>query len=89
PDNELLTTQIHQDLQNLSALKNNLYAFPSDVTSEGEVLKARFAYAVDEFVKTVQDKMIEERSFEGIEFMKEMFERCNRKRLTMTLIMIL
>ncbi|MCI29017.1 hypothetical protein A2U01_0050221, partial [Trifolium medium] len=59
-DNELLMTQIHKDLQNLSALRDNLYAFPSDVTAEGEALKTKFAQSVDEFVKHVQDKMIED-----------------------------
>ncbi|MCI92057.1 hypothetical protein A2U01_0113353, partial [Trifolium medium] len=68
----------------LSALRNNLYAFPSDVTAEGEVVKARFAQSVDEFVKHIQEKMIEDQGFECIELMKEMVERCNRKRLTIT-----
>ncbi|MCI43025.1 hypothetical protein A2U01_0064262, partial [Trifolium medium] len=31
----------------------------------------------------VQDKMIEDRGFEGIELMKEIVYRCNRKRLTL------
>ncbi|MCI39875.1 hypothetical protein A2U01_0061107, partial [Trifolium medium] len=42
-----------------------------------------FAHVVDNFVKTVQEKMIEERGLVGLNKMKEIFERCNRKRLTL------
>ncbi|MCI62623.1 hypothetical protein A2U01_0083880, partial [Trifolium medium] len=42
-------------------MRNNFYAFSSDVTAKGEVLKAKFAHDVDGFVKIVQEKMIEER----------------------------
>ncbi|MCI30595.1 hypothetical protein A2U01_0051805, partial [Trifolium medium] len=67
-----------------TALRNNLYAFPSDVTAEGEVLIAKFAHSVDEFVKNIQEKMIEERGVDGLKLMQEMVERCQRKRLTLT-----
>ncbi|MCI87467.1 hypothetical protein A2U01_0108750, partial [Trifolium medium] len=30
------------------ALKDNLYAFPSDVSADGELLKSKFAQSVDE-----------------------------------------
>ncbi|MCI40962.1 hypothetical protein A2U01_0062195, partial [Trifolium medium] len=76
--------QIHKDFQNLSNLKNNLYAFPSDVYADGELLKAKFAQSVDEFVKYIQRKMIEERGVEGLKVMKKMVECCSRKRLTIT-----
>ncbi|MCI34330.1 hypothetical protein A2U01_0055549, partial [Trifolium medium] len=84
PDNELLVSQIHKDFQNLSALKSNLYAFPSDVSAECEILKAKFAQSVDEFVENIQKKMIEERGVDGLKLMKEMIECCNRKILTVT-----
>ncbi|MCI38943.1 hypothetical protein A2U01_0060172, partial [Trifolium medium] len=61
-----------------------LYAFPSDVSAEGEILKAKFAHSVDEFIKSIQQKMIEERGIDGIKLMKEMVECCKRKRLTLT-----
>ncbi|MCI24844.1 hypothetical protein A2U01_0046030, partial [Trifolium medium] len=84
PNTELLMEQIHKDFQNLSALKDNLYAFPSDVSADGELLKSKFAQSVDEFVKYIQKKMIEERGVDGLKLMKEMVECCNRKRLTLT-----
>ncbi|MCH98976.1 hypothetical protein A2U01_0019986, partial [Trifolium medium] len=84
PNNELLQLQIYEDFKNLSDLRNDLFKFPSDVTAGGEVLKAKFAHAVDNFVKIVQEKMIEERGIIGLNRMKEMFERCKRKRLTLT-----
>ncbi|MCI32105.1 hypothetical protein A2U01_0053317, partial [Trifolium medium] len=67
--------QIHKDFQNLSALKSNLYAFPSDVSADGELLKAKFAQSVDEFFENIQKKMIEERGVDGLKLMKEMIER--------------
>ncbi|MCI62091.1 hypothetical protein A2U01_0083348, partial [Trifolium medium] len=50
----------------------------------GEVLKAKIAHSVDEFVKSIQEKMIEDRGIDGLKLMEEMVERCKRKRLTLT-----
>ncbi|MCI03156.1 hypothetical protein A2U01_0024191, partial [Trifolium medium] len=83
PDNELLQQQIYKDFKNLSNLRNDFFKFPSDVTAEGEVLKAKFAHVVDNFVKIVQGKM-EERGIDVLNQMKEMVERSKRKRLTLT-----
>ncbi|MCI71606.1 hypothetical protein A2U01_0092869, partial [Trifolium medium] len=39
-------------------------------------MKAKFAHTVDGFVKSIQEKMFEERGIDGIKLMTEMVERC-------------
>ncbi|MCI50390.1 hypothetical protein A2U01_0071634, partial [Trifolium medium] len=47
PDLELLQEQICNDFKNLSAMENDFFVFPSDVSAEAKALKAKFGHAVD------------------------------------------
>ncbi|MCI39923.1 hypothetical protein A2U01_0061155, partial [Trifolium medium] len=62
---------------------NEFFIFPSDVDSEAEVLKAKFADAVDKLSTLVKKRIDDGRGIKSMELMMESAKRAAIKRLTL------